>query len=499
MRASLFRAGGVVTLGILLGRLAGFSRELMIAHFLGGGRAADAAIFTLTLPDVFSNLLVAGAFGAALIPEFQRGGGGPTRAARGLFLQSTLLSILAFGLLSVLVVVAGPVLVRLLAPGIDAGQIPETGRLLIGAAIVIPLTAAAAVSTAFLQAFNRFAMPAAGTLFYNGILVAFLAWKVRPDSLAWLGSAVAIAAGIRWLTQLARCAAVPVDAGSGDGGESRVTRPLLVRYVQAIGASALLQLVPVAARALVSETGPGAFAALNYVIKLTELPLGMVITVLSVVLLPRFSALFAERKEAETVALARWGIWMTWIVSIPLALAGAWFRDPLVTLVFGHGRMGAEGVRFVADLTAWSMASLPAQGLAALMFSILSGRKDTRRPLLISLFGVVLYLPAAWLGRELCGPTGVVAAGVVLHWAMALSYARVLSRRHGLALFGEGLGRDLVLATGASCAGFAAVAAFSSPDWGTAASLGMAAAASIASLLALLLLPRTRAAMKAFP
>lgn len=496
-RPSLFRSGGILTLGIFLGRLAGFARELLIAHHLGGSRAADLAIFTLTLPDIFSNLLVAGAMGAALIPEFQGGSSGPSRPARALFVHSTILTLAAFGALAVLVVLAGPLLVRLLAPGIPADSVPELSRLVAGAAVVIPLTAAAAVSTAYLQSFNRFAMPSAGTLLYNGVLIGFLICCVRPDSVAWLAAAVAIAAAVRWFSQLGVCAAVPVSGDETAAARSRVDRSLIVRYVQALGSSALLLLVPVVGRALVSETGPGAFAAMNYVYKLTELPLGMVISVLAVVLLPRFSALFAEGKDPEALALARRGIWLTWIVSIPLALAGAWFREPLVRLIFGHGRMSAESVGFVADLTAWAMAALPAQGLAGLFFSLLSARKDTRRPFLVGLVALLAYLPAAWAGQRFLGPEGVVAAGTALHAGTALGYGWILVRRHGLDLLGEGLGRDLILGTLACGAGFAAVAAF----WDRGAGPGgvvFAAGATAASFFPVLAFPRTRVAMKAF-
>lgn len=497
-RSGLFRSGGVVTLGIFLGRLAGFARELLIAHHLGGTRAADLAVFALTLPDVFTNLLVGGAMAASLIPEFQSGTKDASRSARSLFVHATVLAIAAFGALAALVVLAGPLLVRMLAPGIPSVSGPEVRWLILGSAVVIPLTGVAAVTTAYLQAFNRFAMPASGTLFYNGVLIGFLIAWIRPDSLEWLAVAVVSAAAVRWVTQLAASAAVPVAENGGDTGSRRVDRLLLARYVQALSSSALLLLVPVVGRALVSDAGPGAFAAMNYVYKLAELPLGMAISVLSVVLLPRFAALLAEKKEAEALALGRWGIWMTWILSIPLALVGACYRDALVRLVFGHGRMSEESLRFIADLTAWTMAALPAQGLAGVFFSLLSARKDLGRPFVASAAGILIYLPAAWGGQKLLGPVGVVLAGGALHAGIAVAFGWILSRRHGLDLLGQGLGRDLVLAAGACGAGFAAVAGVSGMGSGRPATLGTAAAATAVSAAAAFLIPRTRAAMKAF-
>ena len=81
--------------------------------------------------------------------------------------------------------------------------------------------------------------------------------------------------------------------------------------------------------------------------------------VLTALLLPRFSKLFAENQETEALDLARRGVWLIWILTIPVALVMVWFRNPIVSLVFGHGRMTSEAVVTVADLSAWSVATIP--------------------------------------------------------------------------------------------------------------------------------------------
>src|SRR5687767_5124875 len=133
----LLRAGAIVSGGILLGRVLGFVREVVLAHKLGAGPAADVAVYALTLPDVFTNLLVSGAVSAALIPEFKAG---PT-TARALFIRATGLSLLAFGALAALGAFAGDALTRVLAPGFP----PETaaGAAALGSRTLasLPLTA----------------------------------------------------------------------------------------------------------------------------------------------------------------------------------------------------------------------------------------------------------------------------------------------------------------------------------------------------------------------
>ncbi len=66
-RATLWVFGG-----ILLGRIIGYGRELSISSTFGLSGMGDVVQAGLTIPDFMFNLLVGGAVGGALIPEFTR-------------------------------------------------------------------------------------------------------------------------------------------------------------------------------------------------------------------------------------------------------------------------------------------------------------------------------------------------------------------------------------------------------------------------------------------
>jgi hypothetical protein len=92
----------VAAVSVFLGRITGLVREIVLAHVLGLGRAADLALFALTLPDSITNLLrggaiMGGAFGAVLIPEFKALQERRPSNARKLFVDATLLATLVFG------------------------------------------------------------------------------------------------------------------------------------------------------------------------------------------------------------------------------------------------------------------------------------------------------------------------------------------------------------------------------------------------------------------
>lgn len=79
-----------ISLGVFLGRVAGFVREILIAGQFGVSLEADIAVVLLTAPDVLTNLLMGGALSAVLIPRFKRFGIGVRSDA--LFYKGTLVA-----------------------------------------------------------------------------------------------------------------------------------------------------------------------------------------------------------------------------------------------------------------------------------------------------------------------------------------------------------------------------------------------------------------------
>ena len=71
MFKALFISGLCVSGGVILGRIAGFVREILLASIFGVSPQADMAVLILTVPDLFSGILIGGAMSAAFVPFFR--------------------------------------------------------------------------------------------------------------------------------------------------------------------------------------------------------------------------------------------------------------------------------------------------------------------------------------------------------------------------------------------------------------------------------------------
>jgi putative peptidoglycan lipid II flippase len=114
----LYRGFATVGSMIILSRVLGFVRDVLIAAVLGTSSVADAFFVAFRVPNMFRRLFAEGAFDAAFIPLFAKrlhaDGPDAARGFAGQALAGLTLVLVAF---TVLAEIAMPWLMLLLAPG----------------------------------------------------------------------------------------------------------------------------------------------------------------------------------------------------------------------------------------------------------------------------------------------------------------------------------------------------------------------------------------------
>ena len=118
--SSLLRASALMASGTMVSRVLGFARNAMLLAALGSAGGAVSAAFQTanTLPNTVFNLLASGVFDAVLVPQIVRAlkrESGDTYVNRLITLAGTIL----FGV-TVLAMIAAPLLIIIMAPGFDA-------------------------------------------------------------------------------------------------------------------------------------------------------------------------------------------------------------------------------------------------------------------------------------------------------------------------------------------------------------------------------------------
>ena len=425
-------AGGWVLGGLLLGRIAGILRESMVASRFGASAEADIAVFLLTVPDFLVTLLVGGAMGSVLIPEFKR-----LAAARAwrLFLEVLLVVAGAFAAIAMVAMIGSGSLVDAFAPGFNVQVHDQAATLARIAVWSIPLTALAAVTQSYLQAHDRFAVPATGTPIFNTVIIICL--LLPAAGLPAVAIAILLGSALRLAAQLIATARQrpPPASRSAEPGGRVVNGRIGLAYGQALATGVLFHFLPIFPYVIASLGIAGSLAVYNYAAKLIMVPVGLLGTIFGIVLFPTLSELFgSDHSQDKGVDVTMRALRFSLVLTVAAALAMGWFGTEIAGLLFGHGRMPPEGIVLIGGLLAIGVVSLPAYTLGAAFQAIMYARQDTRSALLVMLASAAIYLPLIVMLQHHAGLPGIMLGYVIATYCVCVGYGIMLTRRHKISI-----------------------------------------------------------------
>lgn len=346
---NLLRTLATVSSLTLLSRILGFIRDFVVARTFGAGALTDAFFVAFRIPNLLRRLFAEGAFSQAFVPLLAEYRNRRTAEETKCMIDrvATLLFLVVLGV-AALGVVGAPALIYVFAPGFaaDADKFAVTVELTRITFPYILFMAMVALAAGILNTWSRFALPAITPTLLNVAFIGmalFAAPYFDPPvmALAWavfLGGLLQLAVQI---PALHRLGLLPrFDFAPHDPGVRRVLK-LMAPAVLGVSVTQISLLInSIFASFLVS----GSVSWLYYAERLMEFPAGLLGVALGTVLLPSLSKAHNDDKPEEFSALLDWGLRLTFLLTLPAALALALLSVPLIATMFQHGAFSAADV-----------------------------------------------------------------------------------------------------------------------------------------------------------
>ena len=404
------RAAGVVALAVLCSRVLGLAREQIFAALFGGGRVMDAFTIAFRIPNLLRDLFAEGALSTAFVTVFARTAAlEDDAAAWRLANKVATLAAVTLSAITVLGIALAPWLVAALAPGFDAGKAALTVTLTRIMYPFILLVSLAALVMGMLNARNVFGLPAMASSFFNlgsivaGVLIGYL---IDPHfgARAILGLAIGtlIGGALQLIVQLPALR----SAGYAFHPDFRWRVPGVSAILRLMGPSVIAasttQVNVLVNSVFASELGDGPTFWLTVAFRLMQLPLGVFGVALGTVALPLLARMAAAgNTRAFRSELAR-GMRLAFLMTIPAALGLMVLAEPIISVLYRHGRFGAyETAESAAALRFYAIGLCAYAALKVLVNAFYAlGKRKT--PMLVSFIAVALNLLLNWIfTREL--------------------------------------------------------------------------------------------------
>jgi putative peptidoglycan lipid II flippase len=434
----LLRSTSVVSAMTLLSRVLGLVRDVVFARFFGATIVMDAFIVANRIPNMLRRFFAEGAFSQGFVPVMARYKENNDHAESRQLVDAVAGTLgLVLFLVTLIGVVAAPLLVLIVAPGFFG----EDGRFDLATAMLrftfpyLFFVSMTAFAGGILNTYGKFGAPAFTPVILNIVLIASALWlspQMEEPGMA-LAYGVFAAGLLQLLFQipfLAKIHAIPRPRWRPrHPGVKRIGALML----PAIFGSSVAQINVLLGGVIASLLGVGKISLLYFSDRLMEFPLGLFGIALATVTLPTLSRQAANSSMHEFSNTVDWSMKLVVLISVPAAIGLVLLAEPLVATIF----FGGEFTRFDVQMTALSLQAF-ALGLIGFSFvKILApayfAREDTKTPVKAGLVALAVnFVLSVVLAYNL---TRVGYVGTHAGLALAISVAAILNAwllYHGL-------------------------------------------------------------------
>lgn len=381
----------------MISRILGFVRDMLFARIFGVDSGTDAFFVAFKIPNFLRRLFAEGAFAQAFVPvlsDYKEQGG---KEALKQFLDRTGGTLaLVLMLVTIVGVVASPVLITLFAPGFlwEGDQYELAVQMLRITFPYLFFISSVAFAGGILNSHGKFAVPAFTPVFLNLCMIAAAIWlsPLMPEPVVALAWGVFAAGLVQLLFQfpaLMRLGLVPrLRFGFRDPGVKRIMKLML----PAIFGVSITQINLLLDTLIASFLATGSVSWLYYSDRLVEFPLGVFGIALATVILPSLSRNHAADQPEEFSRSLDWGLRLVLLIGMPASLGLLLLAEPMLSTLFQYDEFGSDDVQMAGrSLMAYAIGLLGFI-LVKVLVPGFTSRKDTKTPVRFGIYAMIVNM-----------------------------------------------------------------------------------------------------------
>lgn len=436
-KTTVTKAAGIMMAAIMLSRVLGLVRDMVISGLFGQGRNTDIYYAAFSVPDLLFYLIAGGAISSAFVPIFvEHISNGRKQEAWKLFsiLATTMFLVIAA------VVVVGEIFTRQLipiiaAPGFKGPELDQVAHL---TRIVLPsqlFFLLGALMMGSLWAHNHYKAPGLGPSIYNiGIITggAIAGHKFGPQGiqgLAWGALAGAFLGNFVLQYFVLR------RYGLKFKPSLNVKHPDAIKVwklmIPVIFSLSLPQIDVWINRRFATYFFGGAVSAIERSNRLMQVPIGIFGQAIAIGFFATMAAQYATGKMDDYRETVNFGIRSILFVSIPATVLMIVLRMPIIQLFFQHGEFTAQNsidvakplVFYALGIAAWSTQAI----IARAFYSI----QDTKTPVWTGTVMTAIFIPMNYCLMRIMGYTGLALATTIAATMHSLTMFFLLRKKAG--------------------------------------------------------------------
>jgi putative peptidoglycan lipid II flippase len=409
--------------GILISRLTGLVRDLLMASALGASIYSDMFFIAFKLPNLFRRIFAEGAFTQAFMPSFV------ASRHKGVFAVAIFLRFILFlGILSIFVTLYPQLITKALAIGWSSELIESTAPLTAINFWYLDLIFIITFLATLLQYREHFATTALSTALLNisMIVALFITMQDDPSVVAYAVSFAVLMGGVlQILAHLYTIHRLKLHRLLIGGWKYRDKRDIEDEksrfnslFIPAIWGSSTAQINAFLDTWLASFLAMGSVSYLFYANRVFQLPLALFAIATATALFPSISKELKNGNDTKAYQNLNSAFWLLSFALGFATVGGVILAEPIVWLLFERGNFDiADTITTVGVLKMYMVGLLPF-GLSKLFSLFLYASHRQAKAAKIATYSLVVNIIASLILMRVLGVEGLALAGSIGGWVL---------------------------------------------------------------------------------
>jgi len=418
----------------LLSRMLGFVRVFLEGRYLGASGLSDVFFTAWGVPNSLRKIFAEGALSATFVPTIVQRVRSEGRQAVG---SMMFLGFLIFEGMTLLLTAIGiqyaDTVIWLMTPGFSPEQIAYGASFLRILMPFIFLISTSALLAGALQAVGHFMVPAIGPVLINGMnilgLIICLIFKLPVEWLCWFIMAGGV---IQLLVHIITYLNLQFRFRAITWKDVQQFLPILSKFVPCFLSMSVMELGFIIDKNFASWLPEGTVSLINYSNRWMGIPLGVLATAFSTILLPHFS-------RVSSYAPKRLGFYLleatklVWWVMLPVMSVMVFFSYNIFETFFP--RFSPDQMQEASRLLQIFLSGLFFFSINKVLLNVYYALHYTLIPGLIAVFALLCNTLLNWLLVSTFYSVGLVSATVIAGGLQTILFTLVLYRFFNLPLY----------------------------------------------------------------
>lgn len=430
---NFLKSAFIVSFCTLLSRLFGFIRDIFFAKYLGTGMLSDIFLTAFKLPNFFRNIFAEGAFNSAFVPIFSSTLVKNDERENLIAFSRNIFSILLYILLffTLIVELFMPQVINIIASGFS--NIPTKYELTIKLSkitfIYLIFISLVSFMSGILNSLNKFAVVSICPIILN---ITFILFSITSSyiniNIAYLLSYAVVVGGILqflWLfifTIKNKILLYPTYPKI-----NKLTKTFFKNFLNGILSSGIIQINSVVDSIMAAKIA-GAISFIYYADRVSQLPLALIGTAISISILPLLSKKIALQDDDISKTQEN-AIFIALFLGLP-CMVGLFFLSNLaIPILFERGAFTTtDSYSVIGCLKIYAFA-LPFFIIIKILQTIFFANKDTKTPMLASFCSLVLNIFLNIFFIKIFSCRGIILSTVLASFANAFILLIILIKQ----------------------------------------------------------------------